>query len=82
MATKTTTTYEASVVLHGVEEAITISDSNEAYTALMDFKAGNTIKVSGEGGVSYIPFHAIIAFNVQTTSESETIKDDFCADGE
>lgn len=82
MATKTTTTYSVEVKIHGVADAVTISDSNEAYAALMSFKAGNTIKFTDDDATVYVPFHAIEMMIVSTSSESETIEDDFCADGE
>ena len=79
MATKTTTTYSATIKVHGISDAIEISDSNAAYAAFMDFKAGNTIKIPGDDGVTYVPFHAIEAFTVSSESTSETVVDDFCA---
>ena len=82
MATKTTTSYSVEVKIHGVSDAVTISDSNEAYAALMDFKAGNTIKFTDDDAVVYVPFHAIEMMTVTATSTSSTIKDAFCADGE
>lgn len=82
MATKTTTSYSVEVKIHGVSDAVTISESNEAYAALMDFKAGNTIKFTANNAVVYVPFHAIEKMTVTATSSSTTIKDAFCADGE
>lgn len=82
MATKTTTAYSVEVKIHGVSDAVTISDSKEAYAALMDFKAGDTIKFTADNAVVYVPFHAVEMMTVSTTSSSETIEDDFCTDGE
>lgn len=80
MATKTTTTYSVSVKVHGNDTPVTISDSHEAYAALMDFKAGNTIKFTANNATVYVPFHAIEMMTVTATSTSSTIKDDFCVE--
>lgn len=80
MATKTTTSYSVKVKIHGVSDAVTISDSNEAYSALMDFKAGNTIKFTDDDATVYVPFHAIEMMTVTATSTSKTIEDAFCVE--
>ena len=78
MATKTTTTYEVQVKVHGIDDAFVVSDSNAAYAVYMDFMAGKTIKIPADDGTTYVPFHAIEAVGVTTSSSSETIVDDFC----
>lgn len=76
--TKQTTNYTVVVTVHGVESTYDVS-GKDAYAALMDFKAGNAIKVTdGEGDIVYIPFHAITTMTVSKSSASETIEDAFC----
>ena len=80
---KKTITHSLTIVVHGMDEPVRISDATEALVALEAYKMGKpylTYTVSSDDGdfKNYLSVHQIIMIQDEVTESEETVADNTC----
>lgn len=70
-------TKSINVVLHGGDTV----EATGAYAPLTEFEADKTMHIKGDGKVDVVPYHSVMAVEVQTVSESVTKGNPYYCEG-